>query len=218
MFTIVVLQIYLIPFSIGQIATVQFLISKYGLKRVSTRNVLSAFALLMSFAMGFSIVHSAVALWNATITQISGLHFALTRAEPTLNILLLFGLGIPFVITLVTSYMTYRTVKSGIVEIDNDNRITKSVLIMNITTIATDLFIKTVVSPAFAYWSTSPDDTISNVMLALFLDVDPFYVLILFITIHKTIRRTIVGAISGCIKSPNSVWPEPVSRQTECKL
>ena len=56
------LQVYLIPFSIGLIATVQFLIIKYGLKRVSTRNVLSAFALLMSFTVGFSIVHSAVVL------------------------------------------------------------------------------------------------------------------------------------------------------------
>ena len=98
---VIILQIYLMPFSIGLIATVQFLIIKYGLKRASTRNVLSAFALLMSFAMGFSIVHSAVALRNATITQISGLHFALTKAEPTLHIVLLLGLGIPFVITLV---------------------------------------------------------------------------------------------------------------------
>ena len=49
------LQWYLIPFSIGLIATIQFIIVKYGLKRVSTRNVLSAFALLMSFAMGFSL-------------------------------------------------------------------------------------------------------------------------------------------------------------------
>eukprot|EP00731_Ephydatia_muelleri_P002318 Em0001g2318a len=217
-FTIAVLQIDLIPFSIGQIATVQFLIIKYGLKRVSTRNVLSAFALLMFFAMGFSIVQSAVALWNATITQITGLLFALTRAEPTVLILLLLGHGVPMVITLVTSYMTYRTVKNGIVETDNDNRVTKSVLIMNVTTVAMDLFSKTFISPAFAYWITTPEDTIASVMVTLFSGVEPFCVLILFITIHKTIRRTIVGAISGCIKSPDSVWPEPVSRQTECKL
>eukprot|EP00731_Ephydatia_muelleri_P002299 Em0001g2299a len=165
---IAVSQEYLIPFSIGLIATVQFLIIKYGLKRVSTRNVLSAFALLMSFAMGFSIVHCSVALWNATVTQISGLLFALTSAEPTqavLVVLLLLGHGVPFVITLVTSYMTYRTVKNGIIETDNDNRVTKSVLIMNVTTIATDLFSKTVTSPAFAYWATTPEDTIASVML-----------------------------------------------------
>ena len=61
-FIITVSQEYLIPFSIGLIATVQFLIIKYGLKRVSTRNVLSAFALLMSFAMGLSIVHCSWAV------------------------------------------------------------------------------------------------------------------------------------------------------------
>ena len=220
-FIIAVSQQYLIPLSIGLIATVQFLIIKYGLKRVSTRNVLSAFALLMSFAMGFSIVHCAVAQFNATITQITGLLFASTSAEPTqavLIVLLILGHGVPMVITLVTSYMTYRTVKNGIVETDNDNRVTKSVLIMNVTTIATDLFSKTVTSPAFVYWATAPEDTIASVMLTLFFGVEPFYVLILFIAIHKTIRRTIVAAISGCIKSPNSVWPEPVSRPTECKL
>ena len=208
------LQVYLIPFSIGLIATVQFLIIKYGLKRVSTRNVLSAFALLMSFAMGLSIVHSAVGLWNATITQISGLLFTLTSTESPVLIVVLLGLSVPMVITLVTSYMTYRTVKNGIVETDNDNRVTKSVLIMNVTTITTDVFSKAVTSPVFLYWTTTPEGTIANVMLTLFLGVEPFYLLILFITIHKTIRCTIVAAISGCIKSPNSVWPEP---QTECK-
>eukprot|EP00731_Ephydatia_muelleri_P002304 Em0001g2304a len=217
-FFIINIQIYLIPFSIGLIATVQFLIIKYGLKRVSTRNVLSAFALLMPFVVGVSIVQSAAALWKATVTHITGLLFAAyTSAQLPVLIVPIFGHGVPIVITLVTSYMTYRTVKSGIVEIDNDNRVTKSVLIMNVTTITTDLFIKTVTSPSYVYWAIS-QDTISSVMLTLFFGVEPFYVLILFIAIHKTIRRTIVGAISDCIKSPNSVWPEPVSRQTECKL
>ena len=208
-FVIIIIQIYLIPFSIGLIATVRFLIIKYGLKRVSTRNVLSAFALLMSFAMGFSIVHNAVVLGNATIIQITGLLFAaFTSAEHPVLIVVLLGQGVPMVITLVTSYMTYRTVKIGIV----------AVLIMNVTTITTGLFIKTVTSPSFVYCSISPDDTLASVMLTLFLGVEPFYVLILFMAIHKTIRCTILGAISGRIKSPNSVWPEPVSRQTECKL
>ena len=215
LFVITVSQQYLIPFSIGLIATVQFLIIKYGRKRVSTRNVLSAFALLMSFAVGFSIVHCAFALWNATITQITGLLFAFTSAEPPVLIVLLLGQGVPMVITLVTSYMTYRTVKNGIVETDNDNRVTKSVLFMNVTTITTHVFSKAVTLPAFVYWTNVPEDSISNMMVTLFLGVEPFYVLILFIIIHKTIRCTIVAAISDCIKSPNSVWPEP---QTECKL
>eukprot|EP00731_Ephydatia_muelleri_P002360 Em0001g2360a len=164
----------------GQIATVQFLIIKYGLKRVSTRNVLSAFALLMPFAMGFSIVQSAVALWNATITQITGLLFALTRAEPTVLILLLLGHGVPMVITLVTSYMTC----NGFVQ---QNLYIASIRVLDHHT---------------------PEDTIASVMVTLFSGVEPFCVLILFITIHKTIRRTIVGAISGCIKSPNSLASE----------
>ena len=75
----------------------------------------------MSFALGFSIVHSTVALWNATITQITGLLFAFTSAELPVLIVVLLGQGVPMVITLVTSYMTYRTVKNGIVESDNDN-------------------------------------------------------------------------------------------------
>ena len=176
--------------------------------------MLSAFALLMSFALGFSIVHSAVGLWNATITQITGLLFALTSSEPTVLIVLLLGHGVPMVITLVTSYMTYHTVKNGIVETDNDNRVTKSVLIMNVTTITADVFSRAVTLPVFVYWTTTPEGTIANEMQTLFLGVEPFYLLILFIAIHKTIRCTIVAAISDCIKSPNSVWPEP---QTECK-
>ena len=111
--------------------------------------------------------------------------------------------------------MTYRTVKNGIVEIDNDNRVTKSVLIMNVTT---DLFIKSLHRHRSFIGLSLQILYPVCMMLTLFFGVEPFYVLILFIAIHKTIRRTIVGAISGCIKSPYSVWPEPVSRQTECKL
>ena len=135
-------------------------------------------------------MHSAVALWNETIIQITGLLFAVTSAEPTVLIVLLLGRGVPMVITLVTSYMTYRTVKNGIVETDNDNRVTKSVLIMNVTTITADVFSKAVTLPAFVYWTTTPEDTIANVMLTLLLGVEPFYLLILFIAIHKTIRCT----------------------------
>ena len=53
--------------------------------------------------------------------------------------------------------MTYRTVKNGIVEVDdNDNSVTRSVLIMNVTTIATDLISKTFPLPAFVYWAPQP--------------------------------------------------------------
>eukprot|EP00731_Ephydatia_muelleri_P002375 Em0001g2375a len=208
---IAVLQGHLITFSIGLIATVQCLIIKYGLKRVSTRNVLSAFALLMSFAIGFSILICVVWLWNETLTPIGGLLFAVTSVDPTYLMGLVLGHSIPFVITLVTSYMTYRTVKDGIVETDNDNSVTKSVLIMNVTTIATILISKAVLLPAFVYWVTTPEGTIAVVLVSLLMSVEPFHVLILFITIHKTIRCTIIATISGCInKTPNSVWPEQI--------
>ena len=208
---IAVSQGHLITFSIGLIATVQCLIIKYGLKRVSTRNVFSAFALLMSFAIGFSILICVVGLWNETLTPIGGLLLAVTSVDPTFVIGIILGHSIPFVITLVTSYMTYRTVKDGIVETDNDNSVTKSVLIMNVTTIATILISKAVLLPAFVYWVTTPEGTIAVVLVSLLMSVEPFHVLILFITIHKTIRCTIIATISGCInKTPNSVWPEQI--------
>ena len=112
---IVALQWYFITSSIGLIATIQFLIVKYGLKRVSTRNVLTAFAVLMSFAVPFSIVQCIVGLWNATFTEIAGLLYAVTISNPAVLIGMILGDGVPFVITLVTSYMTYRTVKNRII-------------------------------------------------------------------------------------------------------
>eukprot|EP00731_Ephydatia_muelleri_P002342 Em0001g2342a len=171
----------------------------------------------MSFAVPFSIVQCVVGLWNATFTEISGFLYANTRSFTTTLIGIILGHGVQFVITLVTSYMTYRTVKNGIVEVDNDNSVTRSVLIMNVTTIVTILISKAVPLPAFVYWATTTGRAIAHALLSLLLAVEPLYVLFLFITIHKTIRCAIVAAISGCIKSSNSVWPKPVSRQTECK-
>ena len=208
---IVASQWYLITFSIGLIATVQLLIIKCGRKRVSTRKVLLAFAVLLSFVMAFSIVQCVVGLWNETFTVVAGLIYTVTSDDVTFLIGMVLGHGVPFVITLVTSYMTYRTVKNGIVEVDNDNSVTRSVLIMNVTTIVTILISKTVPLPALIYWATTTSSTIAHGIITLLLAVEPFYVLFLFITVHKTIRCTVVAAINGCIKSPNSVWPEPIS-------
>ena len=80
---IVASQWYLITFSIGLIATVQLLIIKCGRKRVSTRKVYLAFAVLMSFVMAFSIVQCVVGLWNETFTVVAGLIYTVTSDATT---------------------------------------------------------------------------------------------------------------------------------------
>ena len=80
---IVASQWYLIIFSIGLIATVQLLIIECGRKRVSTRKVHLAFAVLMSFVMAFSIVQCVVGLWNETFTVVVGLIYTVTSDDAT---------------------------------------------------------------------------------------------------------------------------------------
>ena len=75
---------YLIIFPLDcLIATVQFLIIKCGRKRVLTRKVLLAFAVLMSFVMEFSIVQCVVGLWNETFTVVTGLIYTVTSDDAT---------------------------------------------------------------------------------------------------------------------------------------
>ena len=86
------------------------------------------------------IVQCVVGLWNESFTEISGFLYANTRSFTTALIGIILGHGVQFVIALV---MTYRNVKNGIVEVDdNNNSVTRSVLIMNVTTIATILISK----------------------------------------------------------------------------
>ena len=169
---IVASQWYLITISIGLIATIQLLIIKCGRKRVSTRKVLLAFAVLMSFVMAFSIVQCVVGLWNETFTVVAGLIYTVTSDDATFLIGMVLGHGVPFVIT---SYMTYRTVKNGIVETDNDNNVTRSVLIMNVTTIVTILISKIVPLPALIYWATTTGSTIAHGILTLLLITTTFW-------------------------------------------
>lgn len=119
-----VFQWYLAMFSIGLIATVEFLIIKYGRKRVSTSKVLSAFAVLLFVArLALPTAQGAVVgLRNAAFEKIAGLLYSTCAAtNPFRAIGLILGYLVPFVITLVTTYMLYRTVKNGVVERDSDN-------------------------------------------------------------------------------------------------
>ena len=114
---IVASQWYLIAFSPGLIATVQFLSIKYGLKR-------------------FHPLYNALSDCGMR-PSLRSLDFSMQILDPSP-----LGHGVQFVIALVTSYMTYRTVKNGIVEVDNDNSVSWSVIIMNVTTIVTILISK----------------------------------------------------------------------------
>eukprot|EP00731_Ephydatia_muelleri_P002374 Em0001g2374a len=137
--------------------------SKASINAQSTFSVCSSYDLFMAF----SIVQCVVGLWNETFTVVAGLIYTVTSDDATFLIGMVLGHGVPFVITLVTSYMTYRTVKNGIVETDNDNSVTRSVLIMNVTTIVTILISKTVPLPALIYWATTTGSTIAHGILTL---------------------------------------------------
>lgn len=101
-----VFQWYLAMFSIGLIATVEFLIIKYGRKRVSTSKVLSAFSVLLFVALALPTAQGAVVgLRNAAFEKIAGLLYSTCAAtNPFRAIGLILGYLVPFVITLVTTY------------------------------------------------------------------------------------------------------------------
>ena len=208
-----VFQWYLAVFSIGLIATVQFLIVKYGRKRVSTSKVLSAFVVLLFVALVLPTVQG-LGFRNATFSKIAGLVRVSSCAStnPWLAVGLILGYLVPFVITLVTTYMTYRTVKNAVVENNSDNSVTKSVLVINTVTVVTILISKVPLF-SFTFWATATGSIAAYVVFTLWSASEPFYVLLLFITVHKTIRSAIIAAVTGYSKCQTAVWPEEISPQ-----
>ena len=208
----VVFQWYLAVFSIGLIATVQFLIVKYGRKRVSTSKVLSAFVVLLFAALVLPTVQG-IGFRNATFSKIVGLLYASCAAtNPWLAVGLIPGYLVPFVITLVTTYMTYRTAKNAVVETNSDNSVTKSVLVINTVTVVTILISKVPLF-SFTYWATATGSIAAYVVFTLWSASEPLYVLLVLITVHKTIRSAIIAAVRGYSKCQTAVWPEEISPQ-----
>lgn len=67
---------------------------------------------------------------------------------------------------------------------------------MNVTIVVTALISK-VPLLSFTYWATATGNIAAYMMLTLWSAVEPLFVLLLFVTIHKTIRSTIIAVIGG---------------------
>ena len=201
-YILVIFKWDLVAFSVGLIATVQFLVIKYGKKRVTLVKVLLVLTALAFLAMIFAIsgtLSSEIGCFRVTKIRGSICAFAYGRGGPTVVIWIFLGYVVPGIVTMVMSYMTNRTVRNSVIEMDNDHSVIKSVLIMSIVTIITTFALRIPLNALFI-WATNTGNHNAYLLISPLSAVEPLYILFLFTTLHKSFRLTMIAAIKTYFK------------------
>ena len=201
-----VFQWYSITSFVGLFATIQFLTIKYGRKRVTNRRVFPVYAVLLVLSMVLATAENVVlqATGSNDYTKIRGSLCAVpNNTISTLAIpALVLRYAIPFTVTMIMSYMLHRKIKNCVIEMDSDHSVARSVLIMSVVTITT-VFVTKIPFLACLHWAINTRNTIAYLLVSLLSAIEPLSVLFLFIISHKTIRHTLVAAMSKCHTRPD---------------
>ena len=198
-----------VSFSVGLIATVQFLVTKYG-KRITNVKVLivQAALVLVSMVMSFLLGGTWGAAGCGYAIKIRGSLCAGKGGGSFPAVVMGTSLGYitPLVVTLAMSYMLHKKVKNSVVEMDSDHSVAKSVLTMSVVTILTAFLLK-IPLLGCVFWVNSTRSLAATLLIVAFTATESVCILFLFVTIHKTIRRTMIASISQYVKC--LARPEP---------
>ena len=194
-----------VAFSVGLIATVQFLVTKYG-KRVTIVKVLMVLGALVLVSMAVEGAWGAAGCAYAIKIRGSLCAGKGGGSFPSVVMGTLLGYITPLVVTLAMSYMLHRKVKNSVVEMDSDHSVAKSVLTMSVVTIVTAFLCKI---PMFGclFWASNTESRAPFFLVGAFSSTESVLILFLFVTIHKTIRHTMISSISQYVKC--LARPEP---------
>ena len=198
-----------VAFSVGLIATVQFLVTKYG-KQVTTVKVLIVQAALVFVSMVMSSLLGRT--WGAVgcgyAIKMRGSLCAGNRGGslPAFAIGTSLGYITPLVVTFAMSYMLHKKVKNSVVEMDSDHSVAKSVFTMSVFTILTAFLLK-IPMLGCLFWASNTGSRAASILIVVFAAPESVCILFLFVTIHKTIRRTMIASISKYVKC--LARPEP---------
>ena len=205
------IQLNIDNFSVGLIATIQFLIIKYGRKKVTNCKVLPVFAVLIILSVLLAIIANAVEIsleQGASFrVKIRG-SLCLIHGNAYLAIAIEIALGylVPFTVTMVMSFVSHRKIKNSVIEMDSDHSVIRSVLIMSVTTILA-AFVTKIPLAICVFWATNSESIVAYQMITMLIPLEPLCIVFLLSTIHKTIRHELVETICKCIKC--GARPEP---------
>ena len=195
-----------VAFSVGLIATVQFLVTKYG-KRETIVKVLIVQAALVFVSMVMSYLVEGTAGCGYAIKIRGSLCAGKGGGSlPAFVMGISLGYITPLVVTLAMSYMLHRKVKNSVVEMDSDHSVAKSVFTMSVVTILTAFLCKI---PMFGclFWASNTGSRAASILIVVFAAPESVCILFLFVTINKNIRRTMIASISQYVKC--LARPEP---------
>ena len=175
-----------VALSVGLIATVQFLVTKYG-KRVTTVKVLIVQAALVFVSMVMSSLLGGTAGCGYAITIRGSLCAGKGGGSlPAVVMGISLGYITPLVVTLAMSYMLHRKVKNSVVEMDSDHSVAKSVLTMSVVTILTAFLCK-IPMLGCLFWASNTGTRAASILIVVF--AAPESVCILFLFIKPSIVR-----------------------------
>lgn len=198
------------PWQVALISTVQFIVIKNGVRNVTISRVLVAFGIVTAAAAVTSILLTVPSEYAGVLSKIRGSWCVpndVAKTNSTFqSVIAAFTIMVmPATLILVTSFGSYRIVKRSV--IDSEKAVIRSVIIVSIATLTLEFLFQLPLA-ILSYLSF----VLNNVHILYFgislSDTEYFFILLLFMTTHKGIRKAVFAKVIHYFKDGNSVVPE----------
>ena len=200
-----------IPNQVALIACAQFIVLKYGKKRLTIGKVLAAFGVVTAVAALAGVVIALPNLYEYTTSapKIRGswcVENEVVRRNTIYSSLFLVVIGgvFPFTLIVVCSIRSYLIVKRSTIEAD---KIVRSVISVNAATLSLEFVSKlpVIVASSLAFVHNSPAIAYFGISMS---DTEYPFVLLLFMTTHRGIRSAVFSKVINYFSTPNAVAPQ----------
>ena len=193
------------------ITCTQFCVVKYGKKKITTRLVLAAFGVVtVSTAIAsILLIASGAGAYGGAVPKIRGtwcleneavLRTYLYQSAALVAIVVM----CPMTLVVVFSVRSYLIVKQSTIEAD---RIVRSVLLVSMATLVLIFAIK--IPLAIVYYISVVLNSAPITYLSISMsDMEYCFVLLLFMTTHRGIRKAVFSKVINYFKNRNTVIPQ----------
>ena len=209
------ITIFFSVFTRAQMALItltQFLVIKYGKKRISYKHVLAAFAVVTAISMVFPFIicmfASSIEAYGEAVPKFRGSWCVDNKAVRRFNTYQTAGATIFVIITetltVGLSIRSYFFVKQSTMEIDHTAR---SVILVSTISVILEFAIKLPMAIMLLV-ALDLDSKVIVYSSICAIDTQYFSLIILFLTTHRGIRSAVFSKVINYIKNRNTVIPQ----------
>ena len=198
------------PWQMVLISTVQFIVIKNGVKKVTIRRVLVAFGTVTAVVAVTSIILTVPSEYSGALPTIRG-SWCETNDVTKRNSIFQSAIAavtiviMPATLVLVASIGSYKIVKRNV--IDSEKAAIRSVIIVCVTTLILEFLFKLPLA-ILAYLSSLLNNVHIYYFGISFSDTEYCFILLLFMTTHRGIRNAVFSKVIHYFGNQNTVVPQ----------